>query len=97
MSIRGARGSRIDDPDGDAAWMRAPCWRERGRACRTCISSRAEAAQEWAARAAGRFVFEYGEPGLNGAGGPDMEMMKSVKQLFDPHQLLNPGRLYGRI
>ncbi len=56
-----------------------------------------EAARDWATRAEGRFVFEYGDSGLNGAGGPDMEMMKSVKQLFDPHQLLNPGRLYGRI
>ena len=29
--------------------------------------------------------------------GTDFEMMKTIKQMFDPHGLLNRGRLYGRI
>ena len=29
--------------------------------------------------------------------GGDLELMKRVKQMFDPHLLLNRGRLYGRI
>jgi glycolate oxidase FAD binding subunit len=29
--------------------------------------------------------------------GPDFEMMKRVKEMFDPQHLLNRGRLYGRI
>ena len=31
------------------------------------------------------------------APGPDFEMMKRLKGLFDPANLLNRGRLYGRI
>jgi glycolate oxidase FAD binding subunit len=31
------------------------------------------------------------------AGGSDFAIMEKIKQLFDPHRLLNPGRLYGRI
>jgi glycolate oxidase FAD binding subunit len=29
--------------------------------------------------------------------GPDLEVMRRVKRMFDPRNLLNPGRLYGRI
>ena len=29
--------------------------------------------------------------------GPDLEVMRKIKRLFDPKNLLNPGRLYGRI
>ncbi len=29
--------------------------------------------------------------------GADFEVMRRIKRLFDPHNLLNPGRLYGRI
>ena len=31
------------------------------------------------------------------APGGDFEIMKPVKQMFDPNGLLNQGRLYGRI
>jgi glycolate oxidase FAD binding subunit len=31
------------------------------------------------------------------APGSDFELMRGVKKLFDPRNLLNPGRLYGRI
>jgi glycolate oxidase FAD binding subunit len=30
-------------------------------------------------------------------GGTDFAIMEKIKHLFDPHRLLNPGRLYGRI
>jgi len=29
--------------------------------------------------------------------GPDLEVMRKIKRMFDPKNLLNPGRLYGRI
>jgi len=29
--------------------------------------------------------------------GPDLEVMRRIKRMFDPGNLLNPGRLYGRI
>jgi FAD/FMN-containing dehydrogenase len=29
--------------------------------------------------------------------GPDLELMRRIKGLFDPANLLNRGRLYGRI
>ena len=61
---------------------------------------RPEDAREWMARPdAGkwRYVFEYGHPASNGVFGSDFEMMKAVKNLFDPDRILNPGRLYGRI
>ena len=57
-------------------------------------------AREWMARpetAKWRYVFEYGEPAWNGVFGSDFEMMRAVKDLFDPGRLVNPGRLYGRI
>lgn len=44
-----------------------------------------------------RYVFEYGASGSNGVFGAEFEMMKAVKRLFDPDNLLNAGRLYGRI
>lgn len=44
-----------------------------------------------------RYVFEYGAPAWNGVFGAEFEMMKAVKNLFDPERLLNPGRLYGRL
>lgn len=31
------------------------------------------------------------------APGSDFPLMESIKNLFDPHRLLNPGRLYGRL
>ena len=31
------------------------------------------------------------------APGNDFELMRGVKNLFDPGNLLNPGRLYGRL
>jgi hypothetical protein len=31
------------------------------------------------------------------APGSDFEMMKKIKDMFDPRRLLNRGRLYGRI
>lgn len=60
----------------------------------------AEAAHDWMARpetAKWRYVFEYGLTASNGVFGPEFEMMRVVKKLFDPDALLNPGRLYGRI
>ncbi|HUK19516.1 MAG TPA: FAD-binding oxidoreductase [Bryobacteraceae bacterium] len=36
-------------------------------------------------------------PGLEGAAGPELEVMRRVKALFDPSNLLNRGRLYRRI
>jgi glycolate oxidase FAD binding subunit len=29
--------------------------------------------------------------------GPDLDIMMRIKRLFDPRELLNRGRLYGRI
>jgi glycolate oxidase FAD binding subunit len=59
-----------------------------------------EAARTWrelADRRGWKYVFEYGEPACNNVFGADFEIMKRVKDLFDPRHLLNPGRLYGRI
>jgi glycolate oxidase FAD binding subunit len=44
-----------------------------------------------------RYATEYGEPASCGVFGSDLPVMKSVKKLFDPHGLLNAGRLYGCI
>lgn len=60
----------------------------------------ANAAREWreiANQRGWKYVFEYGEPASNNVFGADFEIMKRVKDLFDPRHLLNPGRLYGRI
>lgn len=58
------------------------------------------AALDWLAGsgpATWRYVFEYGTPAHGPADGPDFEVMKTLKNLFDPEGILNPGRLYGRI
>ena len=67
----------------------------------------APSAQAWlgeACRPAGyRAVIEFAPPELKRGltlwpdPGPDLEVMRRVKRLFDPSGLLNPGRLYGRI
>ncbi len=60
----------------------------------------ANAAREWrelANQRGWKYVFEYGEAAYDNVFGPDFEIMKRVKDLFDPRRLLNPGRLYGRI
>jgi glycolate oxidase FAD binding subunit len=57
-------------------------------------------AREWMSLPATRelrYATEYGDPVSSGVFGSDLPVMKSVKQLFDPHGLLNSGRLYGRI
>ena len=59
-----------------------------------------EYAREWMARPdtrQRRYVFEYGEPAWNATFGSEFAMMESVKNLFDPNRILNPGRLYGRL
>jgi len=64
------------------------------------------AAAEWVAGAVGhgwKAVIEFGSDScrrtmdLWPAPGGDFELMKRVKNLFDPSNLLNRGRLYGRI
>ncbi len=67
----------------------------------------ARAAQVWieeSCRPAGRkAVVEFAPPNLKRGltlwpdPGPDLEVMRRVKRMFDPGNLLNPGRLYGRI
>jgi glycolate oxidase FAD binding subunit len=66
----------------------------------------AQAAAEWMAGTAGRaakVVVEFapdrvrGEMELWPSVGPDFEIMKRVKNLFDPGNLLNRGRLYRRL
>jgi len=68
--------------------------------------ARAEAAASWMAAVAGRgwkLAVEFSaEPRPDGldlwpAPGSDFEVMKRVKQMFDPDGLLNRGRLYRRI
>ena len=64
-----------------------------------------EAASRWLAEAAGRgwkAVIEFapedrGETELWPAPGGDLEIMRRVKHLFDPGNVLNRGRLYSRI
>lgn len=67
---------------------------------------RSAAAAEWLAKAAGRgwkAVLEFSPEARKGAldlwpaPGADLEIMKRVKHLFDPGNLLNRGRLYRRI
>ncbi|MDP2996664.1 MAG: FAD-binding oxidoreductase [Bryobacterales bacterium] len=69
-----------------------------------CFESAGEAAA-WAGEAAGRgwkAVVEWAAPAaresldLWPAPGGDIEVMKAVKRMFDPGNLLNKGRLYGR-
>jgi glycolate oxidase FAD binding subunit len=64
------------------------------------------AAEAWTAEAAGRgwkIVIEYSpeerkqESELWPAPGADLEIMRRVKHLFDPGNVLNRGRLYSRI
>ena len=53
--------------------------------------------------AIGRGVIEFAPPAIRESGelwpspGSDFEMMKKIKEMFDPQRLLNRGRLYGRI
>jgi glycolate oxidase FAD binding subunit len=63
-------------------------------------------AKEWMAQAATRgwrAVVEFSPEARKGdlelwpSPGPDLEIMQRVKHLFDPHNLLNRGRLYRRI
>jgi glycolate oxidase FAD binding subunit len=64
-----------------------------------------QAARAWVADAAGRGwkgVVEYSREDRSGEGlwpapGGDFAIMQRVKHLFDPQDLLNRGRLYGRI
>jgi glycolate oxidase FAD binding subunit len=56
-----------------------------------------EGAREWTGGAKWRYVFEYGSAPSSETDGPDFEVMKAIKKLFDPDGILNPGRLYGRI
>jgi len=66
---------------------------------------RASAAGEWLTRASrgGKVVIEFSPEDrhvdfdLWPAPSGDLELMKRVKQLFDPGSFLNRGRLYGRI
>jgi FAD/FMN-containing dehydrogenase len=67
---------------------------------------RSRMASDWAKVAAARgwkAVVEWAAPEakesleLWPAPGGDLEVMKSVKRMFDPDDLLNKGRLYGRI
>jgi glycolate oxidase FAD binding subunit len=58
------------------------------------------AAEDWASAAEKRnwrFVFEYGIQRDSAVFASDFPMMKKVKALFDPKNILNPGRMYGRI
>jgi glycolate oxidase FAD binding subunit len=66
----------------------------------------ADAAAEWLADCAGdpwKAVMEFApengkaERDLWPAPGGDLELMRRIKQLFDPENLLNRGRLYNRI
>ncbi len=68
--------------------------------------NRAQKAAKWVKEAAGRgwsAVVEWAAPedrdslDLWPAPGGDLEIMKSVKRMFDPQDQLNKGRLYGRI
>lgn len=65
-----------------------------------------ESAEAWMKEAGGRgwkAVIEFAPPtrkeklDLWPSPGDDLEVMKRVKQMFDPSYLLNRGRLYGRI
>ncbi len=67
---------------------------------------RSPEAAEWMAKAKARgwkAVLEFSPEGrkhgleLWPAPGADLEIMRRVKHLFDPRNLLNRGRLYGRI
>lgn len=64
---------------------------------------RADEAAEWAASRGWKAVIECAPPEWKqsadlwpGAGG-DLDVMRRVKKLFDPGNVLNRGRLYGRI
>ncbi len=68
--------------------------------------SRADAASRWlelSLKKGWKGVIEFGpevpQPGLDlwPAPGVDFEIMKKIKQMFDPEGLLNRGRLYSRI
>jgi FAD/FMN-containing dehydrogenase len=65
-----------------------------------------EAAQTWVRQMAQRgycAVIEFAPPERKAqlemwpAPGPDFSLMQRLKDHFDPHRLLNRGRLYGRL
>jgi FAD/FMN-containing dehydrogenase len=65
-----------------------------------------QAAAKWiedAVRRGWKAVIEFSPQERKGtldlwpAPGPDIDLMKRLKALFDPANLLNRGRLYGRI
>ncbi len=73
-----------------------------------CYGYFAEAAEaaKWLRNSSGRpakavieFSPEASKPGLElwPSPGGDFEIMRQIKNLFDPANLLNRGRLYGRI
>lgn len=92
---------------GDAAASApVPFLARAGNGVAYALFTDADGAANWLKSAAGRGwrgVIEFA--GADGAGpdeawpnpGPELEVMRKVKQLYDSRNLLNRGRLYGRI
>ena len=59
----------------------------------------ASRAHEWRSQAVVEFAPEECKPALDlwPSPGPELDTMRRVKTYFDPRDLLNRGRLYGRI